>query len=271
MLIDTSGKNLPNVLYHYSDLETLYNITISKKLWLSSIHYMSDKSELNHGIAIAQKVLSNLKKDYPLKVEFYNKFKDYLNILPALSADVFSFSLTEEGNLLSQWRGYTQKNRGISIGFDGTKLKEKASPNGIQLKKVIYDFDEKYEAIKVAVDSVVDNYSSDKGSFDSYFTAQSESLIMTLSLIKDKAFMEEKEHRLFFVGKHGDIKYRLGKVFMIPYTEMDISNLNEDGTIYKQVILGPHDYPDIASSSLLRFLGSQKACFIVVNSMVPLR
>jgi hypothetical protein len=82
----------PNELYHYTSLETLFNILENDSLWFFGLRFSNDLTE--------DKIVDKEK----LKAIDY-KSKN------------FSFSLSaDKGDTLSQWRGYCN-NGGASIGF----------------------------------------------------------------------------------------------------------------------------------------------------------
>jgi len=54
----------------------------------------------------------------PTLVDFLVELRVWINQLIGIPHDIFAFSLTEKGNLLSQWRAYTPLgDAGVSIGF----------------------------------------------------------------------------------------------------------------------------------------------------------
>lgn len=60
--------------------------------------------------------------------------------------NIFAFCLSEEADLLSQWRGYADDGRGVCIGFKKEALelylKTKVENNSITLNKVLYSDDD---------------------------------------------------------------------------------------------------------------------------------
>lgn len=123
----------PDILYHYCSLDTFFNIIKNRTLWLSDISKSNDSMELlpfsnSLQLNIMKKHTDLLKeatlllsenKNVDFSKESDKKFDEILDVfnrkLPFLKAWGICFS--EEGDLLSQWRGYADDAKGISIGF----------------------------------------------------------------------------------------------------------------------------------------------------------
>jgi len=121
-------KGFPKYLYHYTSIDGFMGIIDSKKIWASNIKYLNDKDEFIHTVKLLEE---RLKKIF--KGRSTNKFRKALFELLKGSDisddfDIYVFSLTEEGDLLSQWRGYCP-NYGLSIGFEFSALKRCRGPH----------------------------------------------------------------------------------------------------------------------------------------------
>lgn len=100
------------LLNHYCSNETFINILKNKKLWLSELTLSNDSKE---GSWIWKLVLDECKRTkFSLSDQAYIKA-----VMESCLAErsAFGFCLSEDGDLLSQWRGYADDGAGVAIGF----------------------------------------------------------------------------------------------------------------------------------------------------------
>lgn len=200
-----------------------------KKLWLSGLHNMSDYLDGSWVASIISDVFSELSSKYS---------RDAINKV-AMSYNHSKFSpyvccFSEDGDLLSQWRGYASDGSGFSIGFNsdifpcthemprmanlGDESKEK-----LNLSRIEYDADKQKSLVKHLVEfalrheengrqfdtnlmqvqsAYLDSISQEMGIKQPfpYFNASMDAAIRWLVgyavIAKNPAFHEEKEHRL---------------------------------------------------------------------------
>jgi hypothetical protein len=98
----------PRRLYHYTTLSGLVGITSSHSLWASDVRYMNDASELTYAAELISEVLTETLSKVENEVVraalppphpgFANPFE--YGMRP------FAACFCEDGDLLSQWRGY---------------------------------------------------------------------------------------------------------------------------------------------------------------------
>lgn len=217
------------VLYHYCSPEGFLGIMQSKKLWLSGLHNMSDYLDGSWVAGIISDIFYELSSEY--SQDAINKVATSYNH-SKFSPYVCCFS--EDGDLLSQWRGYASDGSGFSIGFNsdifpcshemprmanlGDGNKEKLS-----LSRIEYDADKQKSLVKHLVEFAL-RYEENGRQFDTnlmqvqsayldyisqemgvqqpfpYFDASMDAVIRWLVgyavIAKNPAFHEEKEHRL---------------------------------------------------------------------------
>jgi len=123
-------------LYHYCSNEALVKIVNNRTLRLNHLSHSNDFLE-GRWISIALKKICEKNKSTPQALrtlEFLlNKFQQNLGAL--------GLCLSEEGDILSQWRGYANNGTGVSVGFNEEFLNElldKLKPTSlpVNLKKV---------------------------------------------------------------------------------------------------------------------------------------
>lgn len=224
------------------------------------------------GKLVAQSVLRLADKD-KLGIEEVTKLQDSINRLEILF-DGLGFCLSEESDLLSQWRGYAADATGISVGFNRTYLEwlvetsRNNNVNTLNLNKVEYEADahdklvtptyleikqlleikyRKHGLLEIRSDEQIAEETKTKSKADSDLLLKTISLYDQLFLLKSAAFKEEKEWRLVshIVNIHTDAiacDYRTSTGKIIPYCSYELKELVR-APIF-EVVLGPkHSTP----------------------------
>jgi hypothetical protein len=202
--------------------------------------------------------------------------------------DGLGFCLSDDGDLLSQWRGYAADATGVSIGFPKDYLEQFSEASrtlkksGFTLQKVEYDREIQeglikpvYTEIKELINegafkfpgkyNLLDARSDDevkrddekiKGAF-SRLSMTVLTLFEKLFLLKTNAFREEHEWRLisYFVKTGDDMcSFRALNDRIVPFREFELLE-SERGSIV-EVILGPKNTtPNYVIESFLRQSG----------------
>ena len=114
---EPATNNSRPLLYHYTDAGGLVGVLNSKCLWFSHLQFMNDSEEWSYGVKMLAKVVEEFTDIPHLKgsvdvVSNYNGFADH-----------YSFSLSENKDILSQWRGYCPKG-GYSFSIDDWHLEQ---------------------------------------------------------------------------------------------------------------------------------------------------
>lgn len=201
---------------------------------------------------LSPSVLSNLERALQFAYEVF---------------DGLGFCLSENGDLLSQWRGYADDGRGVSIGFNSEYLTALASArasrdeNGFTLRKLLYDPSKQAEIANEHLGSLKPLL--EKGAFRSpkgtllaprsdeetakIRAATEEAYVVTLEAmlrmfeIKNPAFAEEIEWRLISLSiKRPDNqqnRFRACCEKIVPYLEVPLEGL--DCRAISTVVLGP--------------------------------
>jgi hypothetical protein len=283
------GSKIEGVLYHYTSHRSLRCIVEDRQLRISHVYYMNDANEIKYGAELFKTVVAerqNRETD-PTLVDFLVEFRDWLNQLIGLPHYIFVFSLTEKGNLLSQWRAYTPSGEaGVSIGFSKEGLEKIAAKKGFELIKCLYDKKEQRGILNTELDAIVAKFNKDVPSiktaesppnqkYVSYCYQYSERLLKTFCRIKDPFFQEESEWRLVskYYEKYTDpeIKFREGRTTLVPFIEFPLTGIHDDGRLFEQVYVGPSPNFNLAYSAIVSFLSNKKACKVTINSQSPLR
>lgn len=267
-------------LYHYCSNRAFHSIVSNKSIWLSSLSLSNDSME---GKLVAE-ILLELAKEDSLNEYDRNRLRKMVDGLHEFF-DGLGFCLSENGDLLSQWRGYANDASGVSIGFSSeylnllsNKTKSKKQP-GFTLQKVEYEN-------KAQVDLIRPTYAEikeliDKGAFsfpalrslldtrtEEHIERETEKnkqvfsklsmtvlkLFSKLYLLKTHAFREEREWRLisyFLKDAENNCSFRASNDRIIPYREFKIISLSKDAIT--EIYLGPKN---ITPNNIIKsFLG----------------
>ena len=285
----TLGPKTECVLYHYTSHKNLRSIVEDRRLRISHVYYMKDANEIKYGAELFRTVVAERqsRETNQTLIDLLVELRDWINQLISLPHYIFVFSLTEKGNLLSQWRAYTPSGEaGVSIGFSKEGLGKIATQKGFELIKCLYDRKEQLGILDSELGANIATFVKDAPSINtsgrppnqkylSYFYQYSERLLKMFCRIKDPFFEEESEWRLVsrYYEKYTDpeIKFREGQTTLVPFVEFHLSGIHDDGRLFEQVYVGPSPNFNLAYAAIGSFLSNKKACNITINSQSPLR
>ena len=251
-------------LYHYTTQAGLLGIIRERKIWASNIHYLNDLNEFKHAIDLANTIAWHMAERN--KEEWLYKFRDRLKerLEQISKIHIFVFSLSENGDQLSQWRGYCPSGSGYSIGFSREALKRVCIKEQFSLDPVIYNHSEKNKIINDLIENVLNNYAHPNGNIPT--EDQIEHAINKLlpefariaPRLKDPAFSEENEWRLIsgLVTIHDKrLRYRPGKSGIIPYLEIDLNEARD--SLFQEVVVGPTPEMYLATNAVSNLMSSE--------------
>ena len=158
-------RDAPDIVYHYTDAAGLMGILGSGKFWATDLAYLNDHTEFTHGANEVRRVYKRMSKPERDDIEtamlpaFVGRLHDdqslanfaalpnmsvldvlLRELLPSIRA-MFIFGVTcfcEEGDLLSQWRGYAASAGGYALGFNSKLLRSSLDREFIPLAPVVY-------------------------------------------------------------------------------------------------------------------------------------
>lgn len=261
-------------LYHYSDAGGFLGMLTSKSLWFSHIKYMNDADEWFYALRLFEQVLqeysgfSNLQSPYKIVKETFSLH------------DHFTFSFSEQKDLLSQWRGYCP-NGGYSFCIDDWHLEQMAQEQEFVFEPCIYDEEEQKEFIRTRIIGVTPDYLAERKKEDAEFRARgvhlrgdvdrttyeiSQGMISRfklLCLLKHPSFKEEREWRMVgSLSNNGKLrefmKLRSSRNMLIPYLDIPIPLTIDAPDEYNpesirparwkitEVIVSPHPHQELA-------------------------
>lgn len=270
-------------LYHYTDQNGFMGIFDSRTLWATKIQYLNDHNEYFLAAKIASKILKErIEEETDLDIRF--TYEEFLNKIQLISdINVCVCSLSEQGDLLSQWRGYSSKMGGYSIGFDFASIEAIANQNGFDLVKCIYDEEEQIKKIESVINEAIGivgqgvKYGINRKSID-YFE---ETLLRLAPVLKDRHFSEEAEWRLVGIVGSMSLSFRAGNSMLIPFNKISLGSREELKAMAQEIIVGHTPHIILAKKATQSFLIKSLLSkddfpigmfpFNVVESKVPYR
>jgi hypothetical protein len=146
---------VPPHLWHYTSGEGLLGIIGSKSFYATDLFYFNDASEIVYASNLVEKVLSG-----PIRVPDGRVLKGVLEAFQSLNSKRdYPYSMhvvcfCENGDLLSQWRGYGASGAGYSLGLRTGDLAASLTDSDWALYPVRYDEELQSELIRKCVESL---------------------------------------------------------------------------------------------------------------------
>ncbi|MFM2481896.1 DUF2971 domain-containing protein [Celerinatantimonas sp. YJH-8] len=240
-------------LYHYTTLSGLLGIVRSRVLWASDVRYMNDAAELHHALGLLKAAINErISKGSPHTAQLEH-FAHWLKHQLNQGHMLFVASFRANGNLLSQWRGYSTIGKGVSLGFDPHLIANWANEQHFQIGQCIYQSEQQHQLIEQVLDAICQLDSSDPNPFRDIET----DLLRLAVLLKHPSFREEEEWRVILPLPHHHqprrIKFREGNAMLKPYTEFCLYSHSEAMAL-EHVFLGPTPDSELSMNSLRLFL-----------------
>jgi len=311
---ENAGLTEPELLYHYTTQEGLLGIVESGCIWATHLRYLNDTSEgeiVSHAIwgelnsRVNADPLMQLIGIPPAKDEKKLQCDDeetlsqgYRVLSEVTSRDVYVTSLSKQGNLLSQWRAYSGKSGGYSIGFSPDYLKTIGGHFSVSRKNFLpsepliacqYYDDKVKEQLIEKIQKSVDSYIKEAEKTKREFTLNEQigsrtpagiairhfrPLSLECAITKDHAFHEEQEWRLVFRLLNQcveDVFFRPGRSMLIPYLKIPLNFQNQRMEI-KRIYIGPAPNLTGARESVEMLLRKHGIFGVdVKSSMIPYR
>lgn len=272
-----------NIVYHYCSTEAFVKIISGKSIRLSDITKSNDSMEVLWITRFIKDIFNEefdkeaantqyfkngySREDFSKSVKFYsdNYFKEDQRLYSYL---VCCFS--KAGDLLSQWRGYADDAKGLSIGFDAEALSLLGEPlkkdavgfNEFDFSDVVYsEHSQKQKIRKCAKDlinelkplvkgSLMDTKQKSLDAFNRCFLQ-----LFKLSIfMKNPFFKEEKEWRIYYCtdlnSKYNVSNIHIGNGLSLsnighyarrnnvtPFVDLSFGKSNIE--VIKEIIIGP--------------------------------
>jgi len=307
---------IPTTLWHYTSYAGLQGIVSSKQIWASEYRFLNDREEFLHAKELARKLVDE-EPEYTGQVfparEMLREAVDIAfntGYLHEKRLYVMVASFSEEGDQLSQWRGYADNSRGVSIGLDLRGLRPPSNiGTAVTFAPCVYKQADKGALLRAAFahfrsglqewwDSIV-NIAQKRGREGGGTDPQSIQKLMsehagqqviarchanlqfdllrTAPLLKNESFSEEKEWRLVLplesirLPTSQRLAFRPTRDTLVPYIAYPLNRPKQEGPIFcKDLILGPGSHSSAAISVNL-FLQKHEITVLARPSQVPYR
>lgn len=253
-------------LYHYCSATTAASILTRRSIWLSSLTLSNDSLEGR----LVRETLVRLSNKDGLNATYRERLEESLSFAEQMFEGL-GFCLSEEGDLLSQWRGYADDARGMAIGFSQQYLSKLAESSrgkgqpGFALYQVEYDrqkqestLEPAYRELRRLIDagafrrrgqwSILDDRTPEQVAEDDKMTQslfnsllfKLVDLFPKLYELKSEGFREEREWRLVsvLVGTATEsCSFRGVSNRIVPYREYDLLDLGLPPI--REIVVGP--------------------------------
>ncbi|WP_164841041.1 DUF2971 domain-containing protein [Sinorhizobium meliloti] len=256
------------LLFHYTSFAGFLGIVGTQSMWASCIHYLNDSREFKHGLDVAKDVAEQKLKDGKEKGARRQLLERFIPALEQYSRGyIYIASFTENGDLLSQWRGYAASG-GLSLGFDFGVLRLIAAQNenGFRLIQCIYDNERKRRLASAIIDDALIRVPEDAdleyGRIEKTAYGLVLSYFQLAAAFKDSSFAEESEWRFisrYVKADNANVKVRATPRLLIPYYELplDIGRTRQHGNSKARkdiglevIVIGPSAEQQLISSAV---------------------
>lgn len=256
-------------LYHYTSFTGLLGIVESGALWASDIRYMNDSAELKHTADLIRTEITRRITAGHAKPDLLNQFLDWVTHRITNGHMLFASSFRSNGNLLSQWRGYSRLGKGVSLGFDPDSILRCARQQSFQIGRCIYSSKSQQRLISRIIDVVealaekhIPEYTHQgKNAANSYhciFQLIETDLLRIAAILKHPSFREEEEWRIVSPIITDYVKapvlFREGASMLVPYVEFNLITEDNSPIALEHLFLGPTPNITISMNSLTMFL-----------------
>lgn len=257
------AETIRDTLYHYTTLQGLLGIVDSGVLRASDIRYMNDSTELRHTLELLEQHITRrimAGTDHPTLL---NALLEWLSHRIVSGPMLFGASFRANGNLLSQWRGYSVHGKGVSLGFEPRWLERRANEQRFQMARCIYDSRQQEALVEEIVDAVEDDADQVAEGHGStvdagIFQRLEARLLRIAAVLKHPAFEEEQEWRL--VSPVMDecldcpVSFREGVSMLVPWYPFRLAEASGEPFPLDHVYLGPTANIDLSMNSLRLYL-----------------
>lgn len=306
------------LIYHYTSASGLKGILQGKSIFATHSAYLNDSSEMQYGDDLGTQLLLARLKDEHTQVfdglvtiadtyamleherselevlrkryvavtgrKFYtlNYAHDSMTrFFPAQGKASYITSFCENGDLLSQWRGYANRGGGYAIGVSITRSQIETDGGIFGAFKIIYEGIEQQVSLDKLLQNALEHLNCyqfpEMHNAEFVEICKRHAIVLTWFLklacarFKNNAFSEEKEWRFFAQKKENDseaMEFREANGLLIPYLRFPIE---ADGIEVKRIVCGPTLHPKLSKHSVeLLAQNSKYGELEIVNSKIPL-
>jgi hypothetical protein len=256
-------------LYHYTSFGGMTGIVGSGELRASDIRYMNDSAELRHTLDLLNTHVTQRIIDGTDRPRLLNQLQEWLSHRVVSGPMLFGASFRANGNLLSQWRGYSVHGKGVSLGFAPEHIQYCANAQNFEVAKCLYEPDKQRKLIAEVVDAI-EATADQRGenldptarhptqSYYDVFEHIEGDLLRIAAILKHPSFEEEQEWRIVspvITDCHDpSVDFREGWAMMIPFYRFRLQDAQGQHMQLDHVFLGPTNNVELSMNSLELYL-----------------
>lgn len=244
------------IVYHYCSLEAFKSIIENKCLWLCDIRKSNDSQECIYfdqimSETIQQQIVNLQDKAEPNSTDLVNlkKIKESIETAQFEQIPIYVCSLSHDGDLLSQWRGYADDGYGIALGFDSNLIHDKYNTLVAYCLCGDVFYGSKEEIATQCVQCISDSISIVQrlNISSALFMVTASDIILRRPFYKSNAFREENEFRIVllresppqndFYFQFSERKYRITNHQLSSYYEFSFASVKDN--FLREIHLGP--------------------------------
>ncbi|MCZ6834577.1 MAG: DUF2971 domain-containing protein [Planctomycetota bacterium] len=148
----------PNVLYHYTTLQSFISILDSQSLWATDIRVLNDRSELDYGLKEAIKIYVEMLGSHDVhksndKTMFDTVVDILVNRRDEITSHFYVTSFSAEKNQLEQWRAYC-RDGGVCFGLRAADVYARQGSH-FDIIKCIYDEKLMKKELRILIGKIV--------------------------------------------------------------------------------------------------------------------
>jgi hypothetical protein len=261
------SKNPTDTLYHYTSLGGLMGIIDSRYLRASDVRFMNDSTELRHTLDLLRRHIERRIRSGTDHPQLMTAMLEWLSHRVVGGPMIFAASFRANGNLLSQWRGYSAHGKGVSLGFAPEHIQRCAEQQDFLIGRCIYASDVQQQLIEQIADGIESEATRDDATGDEAYSQileqNEEALLSIAAMLKHPAFEEEDEWRVVsprIVDLHRyPVGFREGSSMLVPYYRFDLSAGQPSGIPLEHLFIGPSGNAELSMTSIDLYLESRNA------------
>jgi hypothetical protein len=230
---------------------------------------MNDSAELKHTADLIRTEVTRRIGAGHAKPDLLNQFLDWVTHRITNGHMLFAASFRSNGNLLSQWRGYSRLGKGVSLGFNPRYILDCAQQQSFQIGRCIYNCEQQAHLISQVIDAVEmlaerHEFKNSKSkthpdySYHGIFQMIESDLLRIAAILKHPSFREEEEWRIVSPVITDYVKapvlFREGISMLVPYISFDLIATEKSSIALEHLFLGPTPNITISMNSLIMYL-----------------
>lgn len=272
------------ILTHYTTQEAAQHIIQSESIWMTDFRFLNDHAEWKYSWYLLQKLCAkkldeNPESDFEELWAYFAKQDPWDDENIAHRPESYVFSLSRNGDDLSQWRSYCRGGVGVALGFDCCLLQESLKSMNGKIVECIYNVQEQQSRVIELLKSIENVYVPNQDRSISHALDESDFRLKfqdMASSFKDAAFKAEREVRLVvhLAPDRHSVKTRSGRWTPIPFIEAKfVKGTGVDLWPIRSLSIGPSPHQNLAQIAFRQLLSAKdvRSLCKLEKSVIPFR